>query len=67
MKNGRPYKSRDEIFVRGRSYNTFGVKLAFALAFPKNMHHLCFHDHKHMIMSLIKFIVVLCHALLLYV
>ena len=47
--------------------NTLGVNLALALAFHKNKHHLCIRDHKNMIMSWIKFIVVLCDALLLYV
>ena len=27
-KNGMSYKSRDEIFIRGRGYNTLGVSLA---------------------------------------
>jgi hypothetical protein len=38
MRNGRLCKSRDEISIRGKGYNTLGVKHALALAL---------HDHKH--------------------
>jgi hypothetical protein len=33
MKNGRSFKSRDEIPIRGRGCNTLGVKLAVASTF----------------------------------
>jgi len=45
--------------------NTLGVKIDFALAFHKHKHHLCIHDHKHMMISLIEFIIALCDVLLL--
>jgi hypothetical protein len=32
MKNGRSFKSQDEIYIRGEGCNTPGVKLACALA-----------------------------------
>jgi hypothetical protein len=39
MRNGRSFKSRGEISIRGRGCNTPGVNLHIALALHEHKHH----------------------------
>ena len=63
MKNGRSFKSRDEISIRGRGYNTLVLSMHLALAFHEHKHHPSIHEHEHMEFHLILYI--LSHVMLI--
>ena len=52
MKNGRSFKSRGEIFIRGRGYNTLVLSLHIALELHEPKHLSFTHEHHHMLMHL---------------
>ena len=45
-RDGRSYKSRDEISLRGKGYNTLGVKHAFCIGIA--WASLTIHEHEHL-------------------
>ena len=60
MKNGRSFKSRDEISIRGRGYNTLVLSMHLELAFHEHKHHPSIHEHEHMKFHLTHSIFITC-------
>ena len=60
MKNGRSFKSRDEISIRGRGYNTLVLTMHLALAFHEHKHHSSIHKHEHMKFHVIHLLFITC-------
>ena len=63
MKNGRSFKSRDEISIRRRGCNTLVLNMHLALAFHEHKHHPSIHEHEHIEFHLILYI--LSHVMLI--
>ena len=48
MKNCRPFKSWDEISIRGRVCNTLLLNMHLELASHEHKRHTSIHEHEHM-------------------
>ena len=60
MKNGRSFKSQDEISIRGRGCNTLVLSMHFALAFHEHKHHPSIHEHEHVKFHFIHLLFITC-------
>ena len=59
-KNGRSFKSQDEISIRGRGCNTLVLSMHLTLAFHEHKHHPSIHEHEHIKFHLIHSIFITC-------
>ena len=66
MKNGRSFKSQDEISIRGRGCNTLVLSMHWALVFHEHKHHPSIHEHEHKKFRVIHFIFITCDVAYIY-
>ena len=64
---GRSFKSRDEISIRGRGYNTLVLSMHWALAFHEHNLNPSIHEDEHKKFHLIHFIFITCDVAFIYI
>ena len=60
MKNGRSFKSQDEISIMGRGCNTLMLSMHWTLTFHEHKHHPSIHEHEHKKFHFIHLIFITC-------